>query len=100
MVSMAFLRHLRVLDFSKVSKRSDEELIDEMRAGSHDALAVMFDRYQCLVLSVALKIVKDVGEAEDVMQSVFFEIYRSAGRFDASRGTVKTWILQYIRSRS
>jgi RNA polymerase sigma-70 factor (ECF subfamily) len=71
-----------------------------MAASNHDALAILFDRYQRLVLSVALKIVKDVGEAEEVMQGVFFELYRAACRFDSSRGTVRTWILQYARSRS
>lgn len=81
-------------------KLSDEELVKQMTASNHDALAVMFDRYERLVLSVALKIVKDVGEAEDVMQAVFFELYRAATRFDRSRGTVRTWILQYTRSRS
>jgi RNA polymerase sigma-70 factor (ECF subfamily) len=53
-----------------------------------------------LVLHVALKIVCDVGEAEDVMQNVFMEIYKVAGQFDATRGTTKMWILRYAYHRS
>ncbi len=42
----------------------------------------------------------DAHEAEDLTQSVFLEIYRRAGQFDARRGTLKVWLLQYAYSRS
>jgi RNA polymerase sigma-70 factor, ECF subfamily len=79
---------------------SDHELMAHLQAGQGDALAVLFDRYHRLVLSIALKIVRDRGEAEDVMQNVFLEIYRAAAQFDPSRGTTKTWILQYAYHRA
>jgi RNA polymerase sigma-70 factor, ECF subfamily len=50
---------------------------------------VLFDRYNRLVLRVALRIVHDAGEAQEVTQNVFFECYRSAKRFDPARGTLK-----------
>jgi RNA polymerase sigma-70 factor (ECF subfamily) len=71
-----------------------------LQAGHGDALAVLFDRYHRLILSVALKILRDAGEAEDVLQSVFLEIYKVAGQFDPSRGTTKVWLLQYAYHRS
>jgi RNA polymerase sigma-70 factor, ECF subfamily len=71
-----------------------------LQAGCNDALAVLFDRYHRLVLSIALKIVRDPGEAEDVMQSVFLEIYRSMAQFDPAKGTTKVWILQYAYHRA
>ena len=49
----------------------------QLQAGVNDALAVLFERYHRLVFSVALKIVRDRGEAEDVTQNVFLEIYSS-----------------------
>jgi len=79
---------------------TDEELMAKLRAGEGDALAVLFDRYHRLVLSIALKIVRDAGEAEDVMQNVFLEIFRSVAQFDPSKGTTKTWLLQYAYHRS
>ena len=69
---------------------TDEELISELKQGRQEALTYIFDRYYRLVFSVALKILRDRGEAEDLMQDVFIEIYRSA----------KTWILQYAYHRS
>jgi RNA polymerase sigma-70 factor (ECF subfamily) len=79
---------------------SDGELMASLRAGCNDALAILFDRYHRLVLSIALKIVRDPGEAEDVMQSVFLEIYRSVAQFDPAKGTTKVWILQYAYHRA
>jgi len=78
----------------------DDELMAHLQAGHGDALAVLFDRYHRLILSIALKIVRDPGEAEDVMQNVFLEIFRSAAQFDPAKGTTKTWLLQYAYHRS
>jgi RNA polymerase sigma-70 factor (ECF subfamily) len=77
----------------------DESLMAHLRAGHADALAIIFDRYYRLILSVAMKILRDIGEAEDLMQSVFLEIFKSAAQFDPSRGTLKVWILQYAYHR-
>ena len=86
--------------FEQLSRLSDTHLMAHLSAGHHDALAVLFDRYHRLVLSVAFKILRDASEAEDVMQSVFLEIYRVAGQFDTARGSVKVWLLQYAYHRS
>jgi RNA polymerase sigma-70 factor (ECF subfamily) len=58
-----------------------------LRKGQRDALAAIFDRYQKLVLSIALKIVRDPGEAEDVTQTVFLDVYRAVAQFDPSKGS-------------
>jgi RNA polymerase sigma-70 factor (ECF subfamily) len=79
---------------------SDEELMQQVRQGHPDALLVLFDRFYRLVLEVALRILRDPGEAEDLMQDVFFEIFNKADRFDAAKGSTKTWILQYAYHRS
>lgn len=79
---------------------NDEELMAHLQNGCNDALAVLFDRYYRLVLSIALKIVRDPGEAEDVMQTVFMEIFRSVAQFDPAKGTTKVWILQYSYHRA
>jgi RNA polymerase sigma-70 factor, ECF subfamily len=79
---------------------NDVELMAHLKGGCNDALAVLFDRYYRLVLSIALKIVRDPGEAEDVMQTVFLEIFRSVAQFDPAKGTTKVWILQYAYHRA
>jgi RNA polymerase sigma-70 factor (ECF subfamily) len=72
----------------------------QLRAGNYDAFSIILDRYQRLVLSVALRIVKDLQEAEDIVQTVFLDIFRNVEKFDPFRGTLKVWLLQYAYSRS
>jgi RNA polymerase sigma-70 factor, ECF subfamily len=80
--------------------RSDEQLMLEVQQGDGNAFTVLFDRYNRLVLTVALRIVHDAAESQEVTQDVFFEFYRSARRFDPARGTLKVWLLQFAYHRS
>jgi|SRR5271157_2914280 len=79
---------------------SDDQIVRELQAGNDDAFAVVFRRYHRLIHVTALRILRDAGEAEDLTQSVFLEIYRKVGQFDPARGTLKVWLLQYAYSRS
>jgi len=85
---------------SALAGLSDEKIMAEIQAGNGDAFAVLFDRYHRLILVTALKIVRDVSEAEEVTQNVFLEIYRAARQFDPARGTLKVWLLQFAYHRS
>jgi RNA polymerase sigma-70 factor (ECF subfamily) len=84
----------------ELARLSDNELMEQLRAGHKDALAVLFDRYHRLVLSVALRIVRDPGESEDVVQNVFLDVYRAVEKFDPAKGNTKIWILQYAYHRA
>jgi len=86
--------------FAELQAFSDERLMIHVKGAHDDALAILFDRYHRLVLSIGLKILRDLGEAEDLAQSVFLEISRVAGQFDPGRGTTKTWLLQFAYHRS
>ena len=88
------------ISYAELLALSDEQLIREMLAGNTDAFAVVFKRYHRLVHLVALRILRDAGEAEDLTQTVFLEVYRKLGQFDAARGTLKVWLLQHAHSRS
>ena len=66
-----------------------------LKCGRQDALTVLFDRYHHLVFSIALRIVRDPGEAEEVVQIVFLDIFRTAANFDARKGILKGWLLQF-----
>ena len=78
----------------------DEDLIAEMRAGNSAALASLFNRYYRLVFDVARRILRNRAEAEDILQDVFIEVYRKAGLYDGSKGSVRNWLLQYAYHRS
>ena len=86
--------------WEQLNQLSDEELASELLTGRHDALVVLFDRYHKLVFGVALKIVGDPGEAEEVVQTVFLDIFRALANFDQRRGTLRVWLLQYAYGRA
>jgi RNA polymerase sigma-70 factor (ECF subfamily) len=88
------------LNFRALQSISDDLLMAHICGGHDDALRVLFDRHHRIVLQIALKILRDAGEAEDVMQSVFLEIYKAAAQFDAAKGSTKAWIVQYAYHRS
>lgn len=78
---------------------SDEDLMGQLKEGNGDALGVLFDRYHRLVMKIAIRILRDSGEAEDLMQTVFLEIFRSASQFDPARGSTRVWMLQCVYNR-
>src|SRR6516164_11466357 len=79
---------------------SDESVMEQLRQGDPDALLILFDRFYRLVLKIAMRILRDAGEAEDLMQEVFLEIFMKAAQFDPAKGSLKAWILQYAYHRS
>jgi|SRR5690242_11236578 len=92
--------NVRLLVWDELRNAGDNELLQQLILGNDDAFAVIVDRYQRLIFSVAYKIVKDEGEAEDVVQIVFLDVFRKRGLFDPGKGTLKMWLLQYAYTRS
>ncbi|MBK5254955.1 MAG: sigma-70 family RNA polymerase sigma factor [Vicinamibacteria bacterium] len=79
---------------------SDSELVAQVAAGNAGGLAELFDRHAGRMKSLALRIVRTPEEAEDVVQEIFVQAWRQAGRFDSVRGTVLAWLSIMVRSRS
>jgi RNA polymerase sigma-70 factor (ECF subfamily) len=81
-------------------EQSDEELVADLRNEDHDALDLLFSRHSRLVYSIALRILRDAGEAEEVVQECFLYVFRKAFTFEPSRGCAKVWIVQVAYSRA
>lgn len=79
---------------------SDDEIMARLRANDSDALAIIFDRYSRLVLGVAFRILRDRGEAEEVVQEAFLQVFQKANLFDPSRGSAKVWIVTIAYHRA
>lgn len=78
----------------------DDELMARLRANDSTALDLLFDRYSRLVLGIAVRILHDYGEAEDVVQEAFFRVFQRAKLFDQSKGSAKGWIVRIAFHRA
>ena len=79
---------------------SDEALITEVCLGNREALATLFRRYARLVRGIALRVLRDASEADDLVQDVFLLIHRLCKTFDGSKGSANFWILRMTFRRA
>jgi DNA-directed RNA polymerase specialized sigma24 family protein len=89
-----------LLDKLTLRFKSDEDLAERLREGYNDAMTVLFERHSALVYRVARRVVQESGEAEEVVQQVFLDVYRSIHQYDAQKGPVKSWLLMFAYQRA
>jgi RNA polymerase sigma-70 factor (ECF subfamily) len=79
---------------------SDERLIVRVGEKGGEALALLFRRYSRLVRGIALRILRDASEADDLLQDIFLFVHRKAPIFDPNKGSVRSWIVQMTYQRA
>jgi RNA polymerase sigma-70 factor (ECF subfamily) len=79
---------------------ADARLVQAMAAGDRTALVALYERHSSILLGLALRIVRDRREAEDLLHDVFLEAWRAAKDFDPKRGRARTWLAVRMRSRA
>lgn len=88
------------------NSRTEVGSVDDMalltRIGHHDEKAMedIFRRYSGPVYSVALRVLHDTGQAEDVLQEVFLQLWRNPDAFVQNRGSLGAWLVVVARNRS
>ena len=79
-------------------EESDGDLIRRVGAGEVQAVGVLYDRYGSMLMPLALRIVRDRAEAEDVIHDAFIAVSERAGQYAAERGSVAGWLVTLVRN--
>jgi len=78
----------------------DSALIERMMAGDEAALSTLYDRYSPMLFGMLTRVLKDRQVAEEVLQDLFLQLWRDAGQFDATRGSLPAWLMVIARNRA
>jgi len=85
---------------SDTGLRDDLTLLSLVRRGDQAALAFLYDRYARIVYSVALRVLHHPASAEEILQELFLEIWRSPERLLSVRGSLGAWLVLATRNRA
>ncbi len=85
---------------ARLDRLADEELMSLAAAGDPQAFEVVLERHSNAAFSLAYRMCGRSALAEEVAQEAFLSVWRMAGRYDATRGSVRTWTLSIVRNRA
>jgi RNA polymerase sigma-70 factor, ECF subfamily len=71
-----------------------------IQEGDQQALGDLLDRHARVVLAIGFRVLRDPGEAQELVQDVFLQLYRKSFLFDPARGTVRSWLARIAYHRA
>jgi RNA polymerase sigma-70 factor (ECF subfamily) len=77
-----------------------ESLPARIAGGDKAAFAELYDHTSARVHGLVVRVVRDVGYAEEITQEVYLQVWRSAANFDAARGSVLSWLMTLAHRRA
>lgn len=93
-------RQERSTCMTPVSPAEEVHLLQRIAQQDQTAMSLLYDRYARPLYSLAFKMLGTAEEAEEVVLDVFCQVWKSAQRYDISRGRVDTWMFLMLRSRA
>ncbi len=78
----------------------DARLVVKVAQGDHEAFSALYDRFSTPLYSLALKMLTNEAEAQDLLQEVFLSIWNKAGTFQPDRGSAFSWVVAQLRNRA
>ena len=84
----------------RFSLKDDKHLVERLKRREPQAMSEMYDRYGRATYSLILRIVRNTGVAEDLVQETFLRIWNRVHAFDSERGALGVWMLAVARNRA
>ena len=88
------------VDASGGETTNDRELLRAIASRDREAFQKLYDRHSGMLYSLALRILSDRNEAEDVLQDAFVQVWKTASSYDEGRGKPLGWFIMLVRSRA
>jgi RNA polymerase sigma-70 factor, ECF subfamily len=82
------------------ANHTDLQVVNALQQGNSIALGAIYDRYGAVVYRLALRMLTNPTEAEDLTQEVFLAFWRGVDKYDVDRGTLSVFLLTITRSRA
>jgi RNA polymerase sigma-70 factor (ECF subfamily) len=79
---------------------ADGDLLRRIGSGDAAAIGELYDRYASILFPLALRILRDRDEAEDVVHDAFITVSDRAGQYSSERGSVSAWLVTLVRNLS
>jgi RNA polymerase sigma-70 factor, ECF subfamily len=79
---------------------ADSALVERLQRRDPQALAELYDRYGRIAYALILRVVRDSGIAEDLVQETFLRVWNRVHGFDAAKGAIGPWLLAVARNRA
>ena len=91
---------VRISGSDEAPEDLDRRLIDRLASGELEALQELYERHKTMAYSIAYRVTGEGGAAEDAVQDAFLGVWRSAGRYQPARASVRTWLLTIVHRRA
>jgi RNA polymerase sigma-70 factor, ECF subfamily len=82
------------------AREDDTTLLGRIADGDATALRSLYRRVSNRAMAIALRLLKDKAEAEDIVQDTFLEVWRRAAQYEPSRGGAAAWVVTIARNRA
>lgn len=82
------------------SATEEAQIVRRMAEGDSNALSELYDRYSGMLNGLALRVLSDPADAEEILQEAFLQAWDQADRYDPARSSVSTWLVLITRSRA
>ena len=81
-------------------ERVDARLVQRIAGGDREAMAELYDRFSAPLYGTALRVLRDPGDAQDVVHDSFVMLWEKAASFEAARGSAFAWAVTLVRNRA
>jgi RNA polymerase sigma-70 factor (ECF subfamily) len=85
---------------TEIGAVDDTTMLTRIGQRDENAMEAVFRRYSGPVYSVALRVLRDTGQAEDILQEVFLQLWRKPAAFVENRGSLGAWLVVIARNRA